>query len=423
MFKHLQFTLFVLIWGIAFWLPEGRQWGGGWLLFGVVLLFLKYRFRKADCRGETFSAGLFDLPRLHYSGEALVFSPEAGAEAEALFTRIVPTASRTARGETRWASLGVVCCIVAFFVGRYAFIPGGLAVFLCAVHLFRLIPVPGGIRRLERFRIAVREAELQRHSRPPFDPEDEQNRNFLARHYRDPLQARTALVLMRKFGINFIVYPEDDLLLAIGSGKLPALFRFLTDRELTPRFETFGELVLRLTWGEELSNFSEVNPAVHPPPPWPEALGEMVAYRDGKPKPIEDSEANAFLCGKPIGREAPRPLYSPALFFSYWPTRREAEVAWVVRRLIIDVMGRPGKMMVYPNDPMNLLDCWAGDSLESVEFILALEEHFGIKIPDADAERLFTTLSFSDTVHYLIEKIDAGATGNNAFQDELVERQ
>ncbi len=161
---------------------------------------------------------------------------------------------------------------------------------------------------------------------------------------------------------------------------------------------------------DEIKNFPEVNPAMQAPPPWPEALAEMVVGKEGKMLPVDDSKAGRLLCGFPVGTETPRPLYSPELFYSYWPTRREAEIAWTIRRLIIEQMDRPKNMMVYPNDPMSLLDFWDGDSLEDVEFIVALEEHFEIKIPDSDAEKLFTIFNLADAVQYLIGRIDAQAT-------------
>ena len=68
-------------------------------------------------------------------------------------------------------------------------------------------------------------------------------------------------------------------------------------------------------------------------------------------------------------------------------------------------MGRPEEMMVYPNDPMALMDFWDGDSLEDMEFIMGLEEHFKIKIPDSDVQKFFLEFTLQDAVKYIQSKI------------------
>ncbi|MFI3301514.1 MAG: hypothetical protein R3Y28_08885, partial [Candidatus Gastranaerophilales bacterium] len=104
--------------------------------------------------------------------------------------------------------------------------------------------------------------------------------------------------------------------------------------------------------------------------------------------------------GKP-----PRPLCTPELFFSYWATKEVAQVAWNLRRLLIEKMDRPENMMVYPNDPMALMDFWKGDSLDAVDFIMGVEEFFQISIPEADAGNFFTKYSFYETVNYISKRV------------------
>jgi acyl carrier protein len=44
------------------------------------------------------------------------------------------------------------------------------------------------------------------------------------------------------------------------------------------------------------------------------------------------------------------------------------------------------------------------DSLDTVELVMALEEEFGIEIPDSDAEKMTTV---GDAVRYIEEKVKA----------------
>lgn len=48
------------------------------------------------------------------------------------------------------------------------------------------------------------------------------------------------------------------------------------------------------------------------------------------------------------------------------------------------------------------LDDLGADSLDIVEFIMALEEEFGIEIPDEDVEKISTV---KDVVDYILENV------------------
>ena len=48
-------------------------------------------------------------------------------------------------------------------------------------------------------------------------------------------------------------------------------------------------------------------------------------------------------------------------------------------------------------------DDLGADSLDAVELIMALEEKFGIEIPDADAEAMLTV---NDAIRYIEEKVE-----------------
>ena len=50
----------------------------------------------------------------------------------------------------------------------------------------------------------------------------------------------------------------------------------------------------------------------------------------------------------------------------------------------------------------SFLDALGADSLDIVEFIMALEEEFGIEIPDEDVEKIVTV---KDVVEYISENI------------------
>ena len=50
----------------------------------------------------------------------------------------------------------------------------------------------------------------------------------------------------------------------------------------------------------------------------------------------------------------------------------------------------------------SFLDDLGADSLDIVEFIMALEEEFGIEIPDEDVEKIVTV---KDVVEYIAENI------------------
>ena len=50
----------------------------------------------------------------------------------------------------------------------------------------------------------------------------------------------------------------------------------------------------------------------------------------------------------------------------------------------------------------SFLDDLGADSLDIVEFIMALEEEFGIEIPDEDVEKIVTV---KDVVEYISENI------------------
>lgn len=53
----------------------------------------------------------------------------------------------------------------------------------------------------------------------------------------------------------------------------------------------------------------------------------------------------------------------------------------------------------------SFVDDLGADSLDTVELVMALEEEFGIEIPDEDAEKIQTV---GDAIRYIEEKAGAG---------------
>ena len=51
----------------------------------------------------------------------------------------------------------------------------------------------------------------------------------------------------------------------------------------------------------------------------------------------------------------------------------------------------------------SFIDDLGADSLDTVELVMALEEEFGIEIPDEDAEKMTTV---GDAIKYIDEKIE-----------------
>ena len=52
----------------------------------------------------------------------------------------------------------------------------------------------------------------------------------------------------------------------------------------------------------------------------------------------------------------------------------------------------------------SFIDDLGADSLDLVEMVMAMEEEFGVEIPEEDSEKLQT---FGDAVSYLKEKLEA----------------
>lgn len=69
-----------------------------------------------------------------------------------------------------------------------------------------------------------------------------------------------------------------------------------------------------------------------------------------------------------------------------------------IRQIIADQLGVKKEEVV---DSAKFVDDLGADSLDTVELVMALEEEFGIEIPDEDAEKLATV---GDALRYIEEK-------------------
>jgi acyl carrier protein len=78
-----------------------------------------------------------------------------------------------------------------------------------------------------------------------------------------------------------------------------------------------------------------------------------------------------------------------------------AEVPEKVKSIISEQLGvKPEEV----TPQASFIEDLGADSLDTVELVMALEEEFGIEIPDEDAEKMTTV---GDAVKYIEEKIAA----------------
>jgi acyl carrier protein len=73
-------------------------------------------------------------------------------------------------------------------------------------------------------------------------------------------------------------------------------------------------------------------------------------------------------------------------------------VAEKVKSIIAEQLGVKAEEVT---DQASFIDDLGADSLDTVELVMALEEEFGIEIPDEDAEKM---TSVGDAIKYIEEK-------------------
>lgn len=75
------------------------------------------------------------------------------------------------------------------------------------------------------------------------------------------------------------------------------------------------------------------------------------------------------------------------------------EIFEKVKAIIVDQLGAEESAITLE---ASFIDDLEADSLDIVELIMAIEEEFGIEIPDADAEKVVTV---GDVVDYIKENV------------------
>ncbi len=275
-------------------------------------------------------------------------------------------------------SLTVVCFILLFMVnpGKVCLWGGVLGLFWClAARVIRRYVAASDGRDLEE----ARDAFLAAHPRPPLVLGDSQACDHYLRHFGSEAEMSVAGRVLSAIDPGFMIYPEDSFYLVCGK-RYPEVRRRLARVFHCPLLlTTVGGLVdevveqrrIRLDRDIPAELFQDRGDALPPPP-----LPEFLKAKKWREAPILEEIAK-------------RPEFSLRLFCSYWATREEALIALTLRDLAVDHMSRPESMMCYPNDPVPVLLLLDDDSMESVEFVLAMEEAFGVDIPDAELEKAF----------------------------------
>lgn len=77
------------------------------------------------------------------------------------------------------------------------------------------------------------------------------------------------------------------------------------------------------------------------------------------------------------------------------------DIAVRVKQLVSDNLGVDGAKI---NETSSFVDDLGADSLDTVELVMALEEEFGIEIPDEDAEKIQTV---QDAISYVTDHASA----------------
>ncbi len=70
-----------------------------------------------------------------------------------------------------------------------------------------------------------------------------------------------------------------------------------------------------------------------------------------------------------------------------------------VKKIIVDRLGVDESEVT---EEASFIDDLGADSLDTLELVMALEEEFGIEIPDEDAEKIVTV---GDALNYIKEKL------------------
>lgn len=78
-----------------------------------------------------------------------------------------------------------------------------------------------------------------------------------------------------------------------------------------------------------------------------------------------------------------------------------SDISARVKKIVVEQLGVDADKVT---DTANFVDDLGADSLDTVELVMALEEEFGIEIPDEDAEKI---VSVEQAIGYVSEHMAA----------------
>ena len=260
--------------------------------------------------------------------------------------------------------------------------------------------------QMESFQKACHEMERRRDAlllekpRPYLWIGDTRSQSRICRFFETEKEARIAWGICWLAEFDFMIYPQDFFPLACG-GRYPQVKKCLEKIfQMTVRPVTFGKLVMEIAARQNRPFPKSAKDVFHPvgrasAPPLSTRLARVYDPLHGSWGGI-----NARISEEEMKE---RPAFTETRFCSYWRSRGEAAAALSVRGLLVEAEWWDADAMCYPNDPMQLFFCRI-DSMDDVELIMQLEEHFRITIPDEEWEILLSRATLGDFVAYLLDK-------------------
>lgn len=393
---YLKFSLWSAAVAVA-------AYGGWWHLvtalavFGITLTVMKLRLSKK----ETELVWIGDVPK---GDEGTALPEDAFCFCNPEMEKKIAGKEKTLQRIDSWEhALLIVFCIfagVALFSGNFRVALYGILLNLvpaCACEIIARMQKESfqkACHAMERRRDAL----LLENLRPYLWIGDTRSQSRICRLFETEKEARIAWGICCLAELDFMIYPQDFFPLICGSRYPQVKERLEKIFQMTVRPVTFGKLVREVAARQNRPFPKSAKDVFHPvgtasAPPLSARLARAYDPRHGSwgiNALISEEEMNA------------RPEFSEARFCSYWRTRAEAAAALSVRGLLVEAEWWDADAMCYPNDPMLLFFCRI-DSMDDVEFVMEIEEHFGISIPDGECE-ILSRATFGDFVAYLLDQ-------------------
>lgn len=406
--------MFNLLW-IPMWLTllgTAIRWGNGWWIAGVVatgiawLIFL-YRRRRKKIRLRCsrpvpeIPFEQFLLPRLDSAGPFLEDPKLDG-------TLLKEEKAELALKDKAKIGLQLIIfpgtpilLMIVWNCNAKTLIPIG-AIFCLFILTTAAIDMKRRLRLTRRGTLLrnTRDSWLTARPRPPWQWNRNSKIDRFCRYFKTSREAKAACILAKLAGIDFLVYPQDSLRIAAGSGY-PQMLDGLEKYGIPLPPATFGDAARALS--HRLDFLTDTLPEDLPipsvtaePPPLSEAMVQIQ-------NEIRREEWKA-LCEDLFHAEIrQRPVMTERAFCACWKTAADADVALRIRQLAIEHLEREKTMMCYPNDPVQLLFYIDNDSLDTMGLLMAMENEFGIRISDAEAARMLSQ-TFAELVAFVREQ-------------------